>query len=520
MNNCGESHMINDLAYFDNSIVGRYRTVERNIKSKSNSFYDSFLDLLENTIKRILVLEEVPYDEKFTCGTLLRESTVEKFFKEEIGIDDYTYSKCKDYIAKVNRHKHFNEHTINIDTVVTYMKVYYNLISDYLKYKTKEVSPFNADYYSGIYGLTERENKELKNEVGRLKDDLESLSLENKLSNEDNEIYKALISAQEVEKLSLEDQNIELRNQLSKLKDIKINTIELKLNKALELLYNLTDSVVESRAIGIAVGQSITGQDITQTDYMKDAVDIIKNKETVFDKLDKQGKDISELTAKFSDMEIDDLYAAADTAFRKKNHAAASKYYEQLCILRPKDWKPPFYVGVCKYFGSWDNHYYWNFVIKDLNSIFVTALLSIASLECSDEEKNNYVKEVMNIVTKDYDQFNKNYENGPLQNKFAYKDFADCIFDIQQIISGTIDIMDSFKGLDAYNEYIDKLVNAYVKSIKNANGKCRSDITEEQFKKWTGMEPLKFNPSNGNKVDESLDENPPKEKKKLWRSKV
>ena len=40
--------MINDLVYFDNSIVGRYRTVERNIKSKSNSFYDSFLDLLEN----------------------------------------------------------------------------------------------------------------------------------------------------------------------------------------------------------------------------------------------------------------------------------------------------------------------------------------------------------------------------------------------------------------------------------------------------------------------------------------
>lgn len=271
--------MLNDLVYFDNSIVGRYRTVERNIKSKSNSFYDSFLDLLENTIKRILVLENVPYDEKFTCGTLLREESIEKFFKEEIGVDDYTYSKCKDYIAKVNRHKHFNEHMINIDTVVTYVKVYYNLVSDYLKYKGKEVSPFNADYYNSIYGLTERENKELKNEVGRLKDDLETLALENKLSTEDNEIYKALISAQEVEKLSLEDQNIELRNQLNKLKGIKINTIELKLNKTLELLYNLTDSVVESRAIGIAVGTTIIGKDITKTKYMKDAIKIINEKD-------------------------------------------------------------------------------------------------------------------------------------------------------------------------------------------------------------------------------------------------
>ena len=270
--------MVNDLSYFDNSIVGRYRTVERNIKSKSNSFYDSYLDLLENTLKRILILEKVAYDEKFTCGTLLRDKFIEKFFKDTIKIDDYTYAKCKDYIYKVNKHKHFNEHTINIDTVVTYMKVYYNVVFYYLKFKGKEVSEFNADHYSSIYGLTEKENKALKNEVSRLKDDLESLSLENKLSTEDNEIYKALISAQEVEKLSLEDQNTELRNQLNKLKDIKINTIEVKLNKTLELLYNLTDSVVESRAIGIAVGTTIIGKDITKTKYMEDAMNVIKEK--------------------------------------------------------------------------------------------------------------------------------------------------------------------------------------------------------------------------------------------------
>ena len=228
--------MIDDLHYFDNTIVGRYRTVERNIKSKSNSFYDSYLDLLENTIKRILIMEDIPYDEKFTCGALLRDESIIAFFKKDVGVDDYTYEKCRDYIAKVNKHKHFNEHMINIDTVVTYMKVYYNLTFDYLKFKGKEVSAFNADYFNGIYGLTEKENKELKNEVVRLKDDLESLSLENKLSAEDNKIYKALVAVQEMENMSLEDQNTELRNQLSKLKDIKINTIELKLNKALSSL--------------------------------------------------------------------------------------------------------------------------------------------------------------------------------------------------------------------------------------------------------------------------------------------
>ena len=509
--------MLNDLVYFDNSIVGRYRTVERNIKSKSNSFYDSFLDLLENTIKRILVLEEVPYDEKFTCGTLLREESIERFFKEEIGVDDYTYSKCKDYIAKVNRHKHFNEHMINIDTVVTYMKVYYNLVSDYLKRKGKEVSPFNADYYSSIYGLTERENKELKNEVGRLKDDLETLALENKLSAEDNEIYKALISAQEVEKLSLEDQNTELRNQLNKLKDIKINTIELKLNKALELLYNLTDSVVESRAIGIAVGKSITGQDITQTDYMKDAVEIVKHKESVFDMLNKQGQDISDLSSKFSDMDIQDLYDAAAKAFKEKNFPAAIKYYEQLCVLKPKDWKPPFYVGICRYYGSWDNNYYWSQVIRNLAFIINTALESVAKLECSDDEKNSAVKEIMDVALKDYEQFNDNYSDGPLHNKYM-KEYLAYIFDIQGYISNTIELLNPFSHLEIYPECMKKLTMEYARAVKYAKGKCKLDVTEEQFKKWIGENELPYKPSADNKIELPPEEETPpvKKKKKLF----
>ncbi len=271
--------MLNDLVYFDNSIVGRYRTVERNIKSKSNSFYDSFLDLLENTIKRILNLEEVEYDEKFTCGTLLREEKIIKFFKEDVGVDDYTYTKCKDYIAKVNRHKHFNEHMINIDTVVTYMKVYHNLVSDYLRFKGKECSTFNADYYNSIYGLTERENKELKNEVGRLKEDLESLSLENKLSTEDNVTYRALISIKEIENLNLEDQNIELRNQLNKLKDIKLNSLEIKLNKTIDMLNNMQDYLVENRIIARRTSRLIDGKEISDEELAAERMKLeaIKN---------------------------------------------------------------------------------------------------------------------------------------------------------------------------------------------------------------------------------------------------
>lgn len=485
--------MLNDLVYFDNSIVGRYRTVERNIKSKSNSFYDSFLDLLENTIKRILVLENVPYDEKFTCGTLLREESIEKFFKGEIGVDDYTYSKCKDYIAKVNRHKHFNEHMINIDTVVTYVKVYYNVVSDYLKYKGKEASPFNADYYNGIYGLTERENKELKNEVDRLKDDLESLSLENKLSAEDNETYKALISAQEVEKLSLEDQNIELRNQLNKLKDIKINTIELKLNKALELLYNLTDSVVESRAIGIAVGKSITGSDITKTDYMKDAIEIVKNKESVFEKIDRQGKDLSDLSSKFSDMDVESLYAAAEKAFKEKNSDAALKYYEQLCLLKPNDWKPPFYIGICKSFGTWGTDYYYTSLVYTLRRIVTSALSSILKSEDDKKQKEKDVEDVGNIAIRNCEQHLRNYKEKIYGNKYL-KNFYKYIYDIQFNIVEMVKAFEPFKDYDAYKEIINKIAELFCESIQLAGDKCDSEIDEELFLTLIGDKKIKYHP--------------------------
>lgn len=490
--------MINDLIYFDNSIVGRYKTVERNIKSKSNSFYDSFLDLLENTIKRILDLENVEYDEKYTCGALLREDKIIDFFKNKIQVDDYTYTKCKDYIAKVNKHKHFNEHMISIDTVVTYMKIYHNLVSDYLHFKEEDCSIFNADYFNSIYGLSERENKELKNEVERLKDDLESLSKENKLSSEDNAIYKTLISSQEIKNLSLEDQNTELRNQLSKLKDIKINSIEIKLNKALELLYNLTDSVVESRAIGIAIGKSITGKDITETNYMDDAVKIVKAKESVFDKLDKQGEDLSALSSKFSEMDINDLYKAAEIAYKERNYPAAIRYYEQLCTLKPKDWKPPFYLGICKYKGSWEGSYYFDSVIRNISFIIDSALRSINRSDYSMEEKNKFISEVLNIAIASFIQFNQNYENGPFKDTYM-KPYLHFIFDIQSYISLSIDLLEPFKECESYSSSIKSLQATYIESVRLAKGKCRFDITEEQFRKYTGDNKIPYKPTS--KID-------------------
>ena len=96
---------------FNENLTNRFNTVILNIKSKSNSFYDSYLDLLESTIKYILDENDITYDVSKTCGHIIKEDAVKDFFVNTLKIDSYTYSKLPDYIKKCNDHKHKKEKT-------------------------------------------------------------------------------------------------------------------------------------------------------------------------------------------------------------------------------------------------------------------------------------------------------------------------------------------------------------------------------------------------------------------------
>ena len=69
------------MRIFNESLTTRFETLERNITAKSNSFYDSYLDLLEATIKYFLDENEIPYDDSRTCGYIVREETIKAFLK-------------------------------------------------------------------------------------------------------------------------------------------------------------------------------------------------------------------------------------------------------------------------------------------------------------------------------------------------------------------------------------------------------------------------------------------------------
>ena len=268
--------MFKHLREIDYKLYERYLTLEKNIKAGSNSFYDAYLDLQEQFVKDVAVFCEFDVKARETCGELLRRDDIENFFKDVLRVDDFTYTKMQDYTLKVNAHKHKGEKNIQIDTIVSYMRIIYDATVSFATYKNIAVNEFDANYFISIFGAFEKENAVLKTEMGKLKEELLVSVESGKLKDSDIVAYKSLLSQSEIDKLDLEEQNQELHRQISKLKDIKLSSMEEKLNKTIELLTELTSSVVENRAVSYAVGDTICGAERFKS-YVERAKEELKN---------------------------------------------------------------------------------------------------------------------------------------------------------------------------------------------------------------------------------------------------
>lgn len=251
--------MFDFLKQLDQRLYERYLTLERNIKAASNSFYDSFLDLQEQFIKFVIAQFDIDVSVRETCGALLKRDDVSAVFKDQLHIDDYTFNKMSDYTLKVNAHKHKGEKRIQVETVVSYMRVIYNAFSAYCNYNGIECDNFDGNYFINLFGIFERENIELKAQATSLKEELASSVQQHKLKEKDIDEYRNLISQTQLEKLSLEEQNVELQRVISKLKDIKLSSMEEKLNKTIDLLLELKPAIEENRIIVKAVGSQVGG---------------------------------------------------------------------------------------------------------------------------------------------------------------------------------------------------------------------------------------------------------------------
>ena len=267
------------IKLFTDALNSRFETLERNIKSKSNSFYDSYLDLLEETIKYFLTENNINFDESRTCGFIIKTDDVKNFLLNKVKLDDYTYNKLPDYIKKCNDHKHKKEKNLQVEGVINFLKVYFNFLNYYLDFIKGLRVDFDSNYYVSIFGETERLNNEYKLEVSKLKDELKDSYEANKLSEQDIIQYKSLISLKDIELLNLDEQNQKLQAQISVLKDIKLNSMEEKLNKTIDMLNNMKDYLVENRIIARRTSKLIDGRDITDEELAAERLKLeaIKN---------------------------------------------------------------------------------------------------------------------------------------------------------------------------------------------------------------------------------------------------
>ena len=89
--------MFKYLLEIDEKLYERYLTLERNIKSASNSFYDAYLDLQEHFVKVVAFDFGVEISARSTCGEMLKNVSIVDVFKGRLGVDDYTFNKMQDY---------------------------------------------------------------------------------------------------------------------------------------------------------------------------------------------------------------------------------------------------------------------------------------------------------------------------------------------------------------------------------------------------------------------------------------
>lgn len=246
------NEFINYLGLLDKSILARYKTLEKNIKNRSNSYYDSYLDLFECTLKVLLVKNNIEFDNSKTFGMLLKCNDIIEYLKG-IGVEEQLYNKILDYTKKANDHKHKQEKNVTSDAIVNQMRTYYIFVSRYLtNYLSIDMNEFDDNYYIQIFGENEKLHNTLKNKME------ETLKIANELANENNEIkealedYKNKYNNKEVEYADLEEENNALQDRINiiqKIISLNSKNLEDKFDSLNQKLDDLNKKIDENKSV-------------------------------------------------------------------------------------------------------------------------------------------------------------------------------------------------------------------------------------------------------------------------------
>lgn len=202
--------------------------------------------------------------------------------------------------------------------------------------------------------------------------------------------------------------------------------------------------------------------------------------QNVFEKLDKQGEQVKDISKKLEGVSVDDLYALAKRTWDYGDFQTAQKYYNHISLLRPLDWEAPLYASLCNFKG-YHKLDFWKNANEQLEKIYISTIKYIYSLDLEEAKKNGEMAKCLEIIKKDIISTKNMY--------FDYKDEFDdkCSNYIYSLQNSILSIYLTLKDikLNQSHEFSIDFSNILLDLISKTN-KASSKITKENLNELIG----------------------------------
>ena len=208
--------------------------------------------------------------------------------------------------------------------------------------------------------------------------------------------------------------------------------------------------------------------------------------QNVFDKLDKQGEQVEDISKKLEGVSVNDLYALAKRTWDCGDFQTAQKYYNHISLLRPLDWEAPLYASLCNFKG-YHNFSFWVNVPKQLEKICISTIKYIYSLDLDEEKKNKEMEKCLEIIKDEIISLKEMY--------FDYTDefdneWSNYIYSLQNLIFNIYLTLKDIK-LNQVHIFIIDFSNILLELINKTNN-ILPKISKEKFDDLIGISNLNF----------------------------
>ena len=156
--------------------------------------------------------------------------------------------------------------------------------------------------------------------------------------------------------------------------------------------------------------------------------------QNVFDKLDKQGEKIEDISKKIEGISVKDLYALAKRTWDYGDYETAQKYYNHISLLQPLDWEAPLYASLCNSYGGKHDFGYWMDKILGMRVIFKATIDYILNMDIEESRKENELSRCLTIIKENMEHsksFSLRYKTEFLKENDGYfLDFQNSLYDL------------------------------------------------------------------------------------------